>query len=184
MLLNRAGSQLLIVDVQEKLLPAIHEKDRVLANCDRLLAYAKRLGVPITLSEQYPQGLGSTVEPLRTNAGNDAMVFSKVAFSCMRDATLQDHLIAHRRAGRGQVVVAGIETHVCVAQTVLDLLEEGFAVFVVADAVGSRTASSRRLALQRLARTGAEVVDNEMVMFEWLEKAGTPEFKELQALLK
>jgi isochorismate hydrolase len=184
MLIARDKSQLLIVDVQNKLLPAMAEPQRVVERCVRLVRAARTLGVPITFSEQYPQGLGQTVEPLRTALEDGGAVVSKVEFSCLKSDELRERLNDLRREGRPQVVIGGIEAHVCVAQTAIDLEEQGFESFVVADAVDSRAKSSRRLALARLAKSGADVVDSEMVVFEWLGRAGTPEFKELHALVK
>ena len=183
MLLARDKSQLLIIDVQEKLLPAMSDQ-RVVERCVRLVRSARTLDVPITISEQYPQGLGPTVEPIREALGYAGSVMEKVDFSCLRNGSLRERLHELRRQGRPQVVIGGIEAHVCVAQTAIDLEEQGFEAFVVADAVASRTKASRRLALARLLKTGADVVDSEMVLFEWLGKAGTPEFKELQVLVK
>jgi nicotinamidase-related amidase len=184
MLISRDKSQLLIIDVQEKLLSAISGKDRVVERCVRLVRAARMLHVPITLSEQYPQGLGATVDPIRESFANDGLVVDKVEFSCLKSEPLRERLHELRRRGRPQVVIGGIEAHVCVAQTAIDLEAQGFESFVVADAVGSRAKTSRKLALSRLARDGVDVVDSEMVLFEWLERAGTPEFKELQALIK
>ncbi len=184
MLLDRDKSQLLIIDVQDKLLGAIAGKDRVVDRCIRLVRAARALEVPITVSEQYPQGLGPTVDPIRDALANAAFVADKVEFSCLKNDLLRERLHRLRREGRPQVVVAGIETHVCVLQTAIDLEDQGFEAFIVADAVGSRAKSSRKLALTRLGKGGADVVDSEMVMFEWLERAGTPAFKELQALIK
>jgi nicotinamidase-related amidase len=184
MLLAREKSQLLIVDVQDKLLDAISGKDRVVDRCIRLVRAARALDVPITVSEQYPQGLGPTVDPIRDALANAAFVADKVEFSCLRSDVLRERLDGLRREGRAQVVLAGIETHVCVLQTAIDLEAQGFEAFVVADAVGSRSKDSRKLALARLAKAGVDVVDSEMVLFEWLERAGTPAFKDLQALIK
>jgi len=184
MLLARDKSQLLVVDVQDKLLAAITGKDRVVERCVRLVRAAKALDVPITLSEQYPEGLGPTTEPIRKAAANSSFVVDKVEFSCVRNTPLRDHLHELRRQGRPQVVIAGIEAHVCVLETAIDLESQGFEAFVVADAIGSRSRASRKLALTRLSKAGADVVDSEMVLFEWLERAGTPEFKELQPLIK
>ena len=180
MRLQRDKSQLLIVDVQEKLLPAIDGRDEVLAMCQRLVHMAKTLDVPITVSEQYPRGLGPTVAPLKDKIGNGARYMSKVHFSCLGDEALRDHLHALRKQGLNQVVIGGMEAHVCVAQTAIDLEDQGFEVFLVADAVSSRSPRSRELAFARLASDGVDVVDSEMVMFEWLDRAGTPEFKALQ----
>jgi nicotinamidase-related amidase len=184
MLLARDKSQLLIVDVQDKLLSAISGKDRVVDRCVRLVRAARMLGVPITLSEQYPQGLGPTVDSIRDAFANDEFVVDKVEFSCVKNEPLRERLHELRRQGRSQVVIGGIEAHVCVAQTAIDLVSQGFEAFVVADAVGSRAKESRKLALTRLLKASVDVVDSEMVLFEWMERAGTPEFKELQALIK
>jgi nicotinamidase-related amidase len=182
--MQRDHSQLLIIDVQEKLLPTMREPDRVVAVCKRLMTAAKRLGVPITVSEQYPQGIGATVEPLLREAGESAPVLKKVHFSCMRDDGLRERLQTLRSSGRNQVILAGIESHICVTQTALDLIAGGFCVFVAGDGVSSRTEYSRDLALARLRAAGAIVADSEMVIFEWLDRAATPEFKDLLPLFK
>jgi nicotinamidase-related amidase len=184
MLIGRDKSQLLIVDVQDKLLDAISRKDRVVQRCVRLVRAARLLGVPITVSEQYPQGLGPTVEPIRDAYANAGFIVDKVEFSCLKSDPLRERLHKLRRQGRPQVVIGGIEAHVCVLQTAIDLEAQGFEPFVVADATGSRSKVNRKLAISRLAKSGVDVVDSEMVLFEWLERAGTPEFKELQALIK
>lgn len=184
MLLSREKSQVLIIDVQDKLLKAISGKDRVVDSCVRLVHGARKLEIPITLSEQYPQGLGPTVDSIRDAFANDGFVADKTEFSCMRNALLKDRLHDLRRAGRSQVVVGGIEAHVCVLQTAIDLEAQGFEAFVVADAVSSRSKLSRKLALSRLQKSGVDVVDSEMVLFEWMERSGTREFKQLQALVK
>jgi nicotinamidase-related amidase len=184
MLLARDKSQLLIVDVQDKLLDAVSGKDRVAERCVRLVHAAKLLQVPITVSEQYPHGLGATATPLREALGNSGAIIDKVEFSCLKSEPLRERLHELRRQGRPQVVIGGIEAHVCVLQTAIDLEAQGFEAFVVADAIGSRAKANRKLAIARLLKAGADVVDSEMVMFEWLERAGTPEFKQLQSLIK
>jgi nicotinamidase-related amidase len=184
MLISRDKSQLLIIDVQDKLLGAISGKDRVVDRCVSLVRAARLMGVPITLSEQYPQGLGPTVDPIREAYGNAGFIVDKVEFSCLRSEPLRDRLHELRRQGRPQAVIGGIEAHVCVLQTAIDLEAQGFEAFVAADAIGSRSKLNRKLAISRLMKSGVDVVDSEMVLFEWLERAGTPEFKELQALIK
>lgn len=184
MLLSRDRSQLLIIDVQDKLLSAISGKDRVVDRCVILVRAARTLGIPITLSEQYPQGLGPTHGSIRDAFANDGFIVDKTEFSCVRNVHLRDHLHDLRREGRSQVVIGGIEAHVCVNQTAMDLEAQGFEAFVVADAVGSRSKVSRKLALARMQKSGVDIVDLEMVLFEWMERAGTPEFKQLQALIK
>lgn len=184
MLLARDKSQLLMVDMQEKLFAAIDEQERVLEHCLKLVQAAKTLRLPITVSEQYPNGLGHTVEPLRQALGNGAALVEKLEFSCLKNDLLRERLHELRRQGRSQVVIGGIEAHVCVTQTAIDLEEQGFEAFVVVDAVGSRAKGSKRLAVMRLLKDSVDVVDTEMVLFEWLERAGTPEFKELQKLVR
>ena len=183
MLIDASKSSLLIVDVQERLLPAMAEGAHAVSRCLILLKAAKVLDVPVAISEQYPKGLGHTVEALKADIGN-AQVFEKLSFSCWRDDAIKAKLIKLHDIGRPQVIVAGIEAHVCVAQTALDLAQAGFGVFVVADAVSSRVESSKTLALARMAQSGVDVINTEMAVFELLGKAGTPAFKELSTLIK
>lgn len=182
--LRRGRSQLLLVDLQERLVPVIEGHAEIVGSADRLARYAVRLGVPITISEQYPKGLGPTLGAIRAGAGNEAVTLAKVELSCVANAGLAARLEALKAEGRTQVVVSGVEAHVCVLQTVLDLVAAGFEVAVTADAVGSRRTASKALALSRMQSAGAVIVDTEMVAFEWLERAGTPEFRDVQALLK
>ena len=180
MLMKSDRSSLLVVDVQSRLTPAMNAPEGVVANIAVLLKAAERLGVPALVSEQYPKGLGHTVAELAALAPQGS-VLEKVHFSCMGDAGLAGRL---RHIGRPQVVVAGIEAHVCVLQTALDLLDDGRQVFVVADATSSRTSGNHDAALRRMDAAGVGVVTTEMVVFEWLGRAGTTEFKELSALIK
>ena len=183
MLIDAAKSSLLIVDVQERLLPAMANAEDVVKRGSILLHAAKALDVPVTVSEQYPKGLGRTVDALHELVGN-APVFEKLNFSCWRDDDLRKHFTAHHAGGRPQGIIAGIEAHVCVAQTAIDLAQAGFGVFVVADAVSSRAEASVSLALARMGQSGIEVINTEMAVFELLAKAGTPEFKALSGLIK
>jgi nicotinamidase-related amidase len=180
MLISAARAQLLMIDMQERLLPAMHDADETERRCGLLLAAAKSLGLPVTASEQYPKGLGPTVPGLRKALGN-APVFAKLAFSALGEERLADRL---KETGRAQVIVCGIEAHVCVLQTAADLLDQGYEVFIAADAVSSRAPSSVALALDRLRTAGAAIVNTEMVVFEGLKKAGTAEFKALSAAIK
>ena len=183
MLVEAAKSTLLLVDMQERLLPAMTGGAEAEARCAILLKAARALGVPVTVSEQYAKGLGRTVPGLVAEIGN-APVFEKLAYSCWRDKAIKDHLIAQHEAGRPLVILAGIESHVCVMQTAADLAAAGFGVFAVADAMASRAPSSHALALERMRQSGVAVVNTEMVVFELLGHAGTPEFKALSALVK
>jgi len=180
MLIERDSACLLVVDVQERLAPAMAEPETVIRNAAILMQAAARLGVPILASEQYPQGLGRTVPALQALAPATTF-FSKIDFSCATDPGLRARLA---ETDRRQVVICGIEAHVCVLQTALGLQQQDYETFVVADAVSSRAPTSRETALQRLRDNGVELVTTEMVVFEWLGKAGTPEFKELSRLIK
>ncbi|NJM33890.1 MAG: hydrolase [Rhodomicrobium sp.] len=184
LLMKRKMSQLLIVDLQDKVFAPIPERKKITDAAVKLIKAAKSLEIPITVSEQYPKGLGPTTEAVRAEIGNSAAVFDKVHFSCMRNDRIRLHLEENRDAGCGQMIISGIEAHVCVTQTALASIAEGYEVFVVADGVGSRSQASRDLGLKRLRQAGAVIVDSEMVIFEWLEQAATPEFKALQPLIK
>ncbi len=181
MLLDAAKSSLLLIDVQERLLPAMEEPERVLSKCKILLKAAEELSLPVTFSEQYPKGLGATVSALHNNI---ASVFEKNAFSCWRDDGIKAHFIRHHDGGRPLVVAAGIEAHVCAMQTCIDMAQAGFGVFAVADAMSSRKSESAELAYERMRMNGVQVVNTEMALFELLEKAGTAQFKTLSALIR
>ena len=180
MLLDAQRSVLLIVDVQQALLPAMADSARVVRGASILMRAALRLGIPVVVSQQYPKGLGPTAPELAALAPAGSVV-DKMHFSCAADAAVADRL---RQPGRDQVVLAGIEAHVCVLQSALGLKEMGLAPFVAADATCSRTEASHQAAMARLAAAGVTVGTVEMALFEWLHRAGTPEFKELSALIK
>lgn len=175
MLVSADASVLLLVDLQERLVPALHDGPAVVAAAGRLTRAAALLGVPVRATEQYPQGLGPTVPEL---AGHP--VLTKTAFSAVADPGFARFL----PDGAEEVVVAGAEAHVCVLQTVLGLLAQRRRVLVVADAVGSRRPLDRDAALDRARRHGAEVVTSEMVLFEWLRDSTHPRFREVHALLR
>jgi nicotinamidase-related amidase len=181
MLLDARKCSLLVIDVQDKLLPAMTEPERVVARTKLLMRAAEELAVPVTVSEQYPKGLGRTVADLQSNA---ATVLEKTAFSCWRDDAIKSHLIRLHESGRPQVIVTGIEAHVCALQSCVDMAQAGFAVFAVADAMSSRKAESAALAFERMLMNGVQVVNTEMVFFELLEKAGTVQFKVLSPLIR
>ena len=177
MLLTAESAALLLIDLQERLMPAIHDSEVVVARAVRLAEAARLLEVPIRATEQYPVGLGPTVPPL---AAYPQAVLTKTTFSATA-APGFDELLP---AGVSQIVVAGCEAHVCVLQTVLGLLPRGHRVLLAADAVGSRDPDDRAAAIARAGRHGAEIVTSEMVLFEWLRDAQHPKFREVQKLLK
>lgn len=176
MLLDRDNSSLLLIDVQDRLLGTIHEWQRLLDRLVWLVRAAQRLQIPLLVSEQYPKGLGPTHVALRSLVPDGAVV-DKVHFSCVAAGCFDGMNGAERR----QQVICGIESHVCVLQTALDLRQPVHEVFVVGDAVGSRNPADRDLALARLRGQGVEIVSREMVVFEWLRRAGTEEFKAISS---
>jgi hypothetical protein len=171
---------LVIVDVQGKLAESMFERDRLYGNLRILIKGCQILQTPILWLEQYPKGLGPTVPEIAELLA-DGSPIAKVSFSGCGQADFVERL---RECGRRQVLIAGIESHVCVYQTARDLLEDGYHVEVVADAVSSRTAENRRVGLDRMAQAGAAITSVEMVLFELMERAGTPEFKEIVGLVK
>jgi nicotinamidase-related amidase len=174
MLINAERSSLLVVDVQDKLLHHVHGWQSLLQNVIWLVQVARKVGVPVMASEQYPKGLGHTTTELLRELPEGA-VAEKLHFSCGASGCLN----GLPGADRPQVVICGMESHVCVLQTAIDLKESGKDVFVVGDSVGSRNPSDKALALDRLRAHGIEIVSREMVAFEWLHQAGTPLFKEI-----
>ena len=172
-LLSRARATLIVVDVQEGF-RSYETFAAVAQNCGKLLQAARILGVPALVSEQYPKGLGRSVPELGLR---DEPVIEKVVFSAAKAD-------GFRLTGRDQAIVCGIETHVCVSQTVHDLLQRGVEVHVPAEAVGSRHRFDYERGLRRLEDAGAVVSTVETVLFELLGRAGTPEYKQVQALVK
>ena len=171
-------SALLVVDVQEKLVPAITDHQRVVFNTRRLVDGAKILDVPVVATEQYPKGLGPTVAELAERLGS---IPEKLTFSCCGCPEIFADL---RAKGIHKILVAGIETHVCVQQTVLDLLGDGWRVYVAVDAVGSRYAVDRDTALRRMDSAGAVLTTTEAALFEWCQEAGTERFKAISRLVR
>ena len=174
--MSRDDTALLVVDMQGKLLPAITDGPRVTWNARRLIDAAQILGLPILVTEQYPKGLGPTVAELAERLPE---VAEKLTFSAGGCEGLFDDI---RQRGIHKILVCGIEAHVCVAQTVFDLLADGCNVYVAVDAVGSRFEIDRRTALGRMDSAGATLTTTEAAMFEWCEASGTPEFKKISRL--
>ena len=177
-LMNRHDSALLVVDMQARLLPLIAGHERITWNVRRLIDGAKILSIPTAATEQYPQGLGPTATELVNRL---PAIPAKLAFSC---AECADIFTGWRDRGIWKILVCGIETHVCVGQTVHDLLGEGFRVYVAADAVGARGQIDHEIALRRMDSSGATLTTTEAALFEWCERAGSPEFKEISRLVK
>ena len=189
MLIKRDASLLLVIDIQEKLAPAIFEGERVVRNSVRLLQGAQLLGVPCYIAEHCAGSIGPTLPEIRnattieTTAGPrvSPIFLPKTHFSCAAEPGVLDLL---RAAQRPQVIVAGMECHVCVLQTAFGLNQAGFEVFLAADATSSRTPENHQAAVERMRAGGIHTVTTEMVIFEWLQRAGTDDFRALLPLLR
>jgi len=179
-ILSRERSLLLVIDLQESYRGKLHQEARVVRAAGRLLEAAGILGVPVLVSEQYPKGLGPTRDEIASRLPAKSERFEKVAFSALGAEGLPEALARH---GRDQVVVAGIETHVCVSQTVHDLLARGLQAHVVRDAVSARFPLEDEVAVAKMTASGATLATSEQVLFEWLERAGSAEFKAVHALV-
>jgi isochorismate hydrolase len=178
LLLRRSSSRLLLLDMQEKLLRVVPRAESLTANCRLLVRGAKLLGVPVDATEQYPHGLGATVAPLR---GELQTIAEKLRFSAGDTFDWSRSAANHDRF---QVIVAGIESHICVLQTTLDLVAAGYDVTVAADAVASRREIDHETALARMRDHGVTVSTVEAILFEWCESAEAAEFRELSQLVK
>ena len=179
-LLKPETTALLVIDIQERILPVINNYQRVVDNTLKLIKGFKTLDLPIFYTEQYPKGLGPTVQSI-VNELRDIKPFDKMSFSCSGAGNLFDELKSKNIL---QVVVCGIEAHVCVQQTVLDLIENGFQVSLAADAVSSRKDIDYSVAINRMRHHGVEVSTTESILFELLKICGTPQFKEISKIVK
>ena len=175
MLIKADQSCLLVIDIQEKLMAALPDRERVIANSAWLIQIANELRLPVLASEQYPKGLGPTVAAVRRWLPEGAFM-EKTHFACTAEPVCWERMNA---IARQRWILVGAEAHVCVLQTALGLLEAGRKVYVVADAVASRRLEDAELALARLRAEGARVVTREMVAFEWLQRAGTDQFRDV-----
>lgn len=179
-LLDRKRAALFVVDIQTKILAVMAQPELVVENTVKLIKGFKILELPIFATEQYPEGIGKTVAPIKRNL-KGIEIRQKLTFSCCGI----DGLIHSIRSQKiDQIVLCGIESHVCVWQTAMDLLHEGFSVFVVRDALSSRSETDYEAALSRMAYQGIGVTTTEMVLFELLYEAGTDEFTKVSKLIK
>lgn len=169
-----------VIDIQERLLPHMQEAEKLSANCQTLLQGLSALGVPVFLSEQYVKGLGETIEPIKSLC-DSAPRGEKRSFSCCDDPEMMTQIEAF---GKKQILLFGIETHVCVLQTALDLLERNYDVAVIADCVSSRRESDNRIALDRLLQEGTRVSTYESILFELTRSSSAGEFKTISKLVK
>ena len=177
-LLNRENAALLVIDVQERINAVMADQGH-LPRLEVLVEACRDIDVPVLASEQYPQGLGPTVDSLASLLGGDLP--GKLTFSCARDAGLRKMV---DNSSRKQIVVTGIETHVCVLQTAVDLIDSGYQVFVPHDAVNSRRPADKEWALHRMAAAGAVITSTESALFELVERCDTADFKMIAKLVK
>ena len=178
--LDRTRCLLVVVDIQERFRGLIHGLDGVLAATDRLVRGCQALQIPVLVTEHYPRGLGVTLPELR-ELFRPFSPLEKIHFSCAGDSAFAQEVAA---SGRDQILLCGIEAHVCIYQTAFDLLREGKQVAVACDAVSSCTAADRSVGLARMGTLGAQLMGSQMMLFEILGRAGTPDFKAVAPLLR
>lgn len=179
-LVCRDRSFLLLVDIQQRLVPAMHEPDALIQNINRLVRAAGIFQIPLIISEQYPAGLGPTVDQIELDH-SDPIRFEKTTFSCREQMDIFER---QKEMGRDQAIIAGIESHICVMQTAMDLFHSGFPSFLVADAISSRNPDHQELARFRAIQQGIQCLPCESVLFEWCESAQHPDFRSVSRLIR
>ena len=180
-LLNTTTSVLLIVDIQEKLLKAQFKQERIVKNASILAAAAKILGIPVIVSEQYPQGLGPTIKEIKENLPENAEFFEKTSFNCCLESGFNDLI---EKFNRKQILVCGMESHICVHQTVHSLITAGYETYIIQDAITSRKEAEYKYGLTRMINYGAIPSCTEMAVFELIKCAKHSQFKAVQSLVK
>jgi len=179
-LINKNDASLVVVDVQEKLFPYVKNKEEIKSRIIKLIKTAKLFSIPTLISEHYPKGLGRTIEEIKKEVEGIPKI-DKVTFSCGGSKAFVEKINSF---GRKKIILCGIETHICVAQTAFDLLENGYEIFVVVDAISSRNDIDHDTGIKRMSKAGVIITTSEAVMYELMEEAGTPLFKEFLKLVK
>lgn len=174
-------SNLLVIDVQKRLAQVMSDRENLLRNCETLITAAKTLSVPITVTEQYPKALGNTETTLSEALPSETTPVEKTCFSCCAAQGFENSFAYSESS---QAILCGIESHVCVLQTAMDLLDKNLQVFVVADAVASRSRDNKSIALKRMQQAGAIITNTESVLFEWMKDAKHEHFKTISALIR
>lgn len=177
--LIKEESILMVIDIQERLVPVMKHGEKVIDNTNVLISISKDFDMPIVVTEQYPKGLGKTVEDINNNL-EDALIYGKTSFT----ACTEEIVSSLNQLGRKKIIITGMETHVCVFQTVRDLIEHNYQVFVVKDAVCSRSKENYKNGLVLMSNMGAVITNTETVFFDLMKEAGTPLFKKLSKLIK
>ncbi len=180
-ILNIEDSLVLIIDVQEKLLNATFNKSLLERKAEIIAKAASILNIPIYITEQYPKGLGSTINGIKNSINNSVKYYEKISFSALDDEILKEEI---RKENKKQIIIFGIETHICVNQTVNALLDMDYEVNVISDACGSRSEMEYSAGLSRMKDNGAHIITTEIALFEWLKSAKHEKFKEIQNLIK
>ena len=180
-ILNIEDSLVLIIDIQEKLLNATFNKNLLEKKAEIITKSANILNIPIIITEQYPKGLGSTIDCIKNSTNNSTKYYEKTSFSALDDANLAEEI---KKENKKQIIIFGIETHICVNQTVTALIKAGYEVHVISDACGSRSEMEYSAGLSRMKDNGAHIITTEIALFEWLKSAKHEKFKEIQNLIK
>ena len=183
-MLNIENSALVIIDIQEKLVLAAKDGDEVAQNTAKLVETANILNIPTIVTEQYPKGLGSTVDIVKNVFSDSTPTIEKTSFSAMLEPDFANRIAELKNRGINQIVLCGIETHICVLQTAYDLISQGFEIYIVKDACASRNKNEYKAGLDLLKQYGAKITCVEIALFEWLKTSKHPKFKEVQALIK
>lgn len=181
--LKKENALLAVIDFQEKLMPAMYDREDVEEKTARLIRGARAMEVPVVVTQQYTRGLGETV-PVVAEALGEYQAIDKVTFSCCDNEEFRGTVEQAKTDGRTSVIITGCETHICVEQTALDLMEMGFDVFVAADCVQSRTRENREISLRRMEAAGAVISSYEGLLYDMLKSAKAPEFKAISAIVK
>ena len=180
-MLSVKNSVLVVIDMQEKLSRAMHDRENLVTNAVKIIHGAKVLGLPVIWTEQNPRGLGSTLPEIREHIPADSEPIIKLSFSCCAEPAFLDKLNA---TGRKQALVLGIESHVCVLQTVIDLIHNGYNPIVVEDCISSRKPNDKLMAIERMRKEGATITTYEAILFELLRYSGGETFKGISKLVK
>jgi len=178
--LERNQTVLVVIDVQSKLLPVIYDYPALVENIKRIIKCTQILGIPIVLTEQYPRGLGSTVEEIKETL-SEYHPIEKVSFSCCEEENFINRI---KQLNRKQILVCGIEAHICVYQTCMDLVSEEYEVHLLIDAISSRKRDNRNLTIEKLNGMGVQITSVEMALFEILKDATSDEFKRISRIVK
>lgn len=178
-LIKKETTALLVIDVQEKLMPVVQDGEQIFANVNRLMKGMSIFNIPVIITEQYPKGLGNTCAEVEIP--QDVQTIEKICFSCMQS----DEVLAQlKERNITSLILSGVESHICVLKTALEALDKNFEVHIVADAVSSRTTANKQLALERMRQSGAFIVSTEMILFQLIDEAGTDAFKTISRLIK